>query len=142
VRLRFDERHRGVLRLAGSSDELPAKLALGISLPLEARRLVRPRLDAEGELSSPPLGAHARVEGEVWIERGELRYALRVDGGELGRLGMDARKSGFREDLLAASSTLGGRITRPDGSLYASVILRLDPRDDLRAAWRSLRLAP
>jgi hypothetical protein len=143
VRLLFEERHLGVLRSARDPlDEEAARLSLTLSFPLGLSLLGGLEGEAEGALSAERLGGEARATGRVRFGREGLRYALSIDAGSVGRFRLEAQKSGFDVDFLSAVSTLGGRIVDGSGDPWGTLVLRFDPRDDLRAACRSLRLLP
>lgn len=143
MRLCFEERHLGILRSASDPrDEEAARLSLSLSFPLGLSLLGGLEGRAEGTLSAERLGGEARASGEVRLARDGLRYLLRIDAGPAGLLQLEAHKGGFGVDFLSAVSTLGGRLVDASGATWGSVVLRFDPRDDLRAAYRSLRLSP
>lgn len=143
MRLCFEERHLGVLRSAHDPrDEEAARLTLGLSFPLGLSLLGGLEGRAEGTLMAERLGGAVSASGEVRLARDGLRYLLRIDAGPAGMLRLEAQKTGFGVDFLSAVSTLGGRLVDASGASWGVVVLRFDPRDDLRAAYRSLRLEP
>lgn len=143
MRLCFEERHLGILRSASDPrDEEAARLWLTLSFPLGPALLGGFVGRAEGTLSAERLGGEARASGKVRFARDGLHYTLSIDAGPSGTFRLVAQKCGFGVDFLSAVSTLGGRIVDAAGSTWGTVVLRFDPRDDLRAAYRSLRLLP
>jgi hypothetical protein len=143
VRLCFEERHLGILRSATDPrDEEAARLLLTLSFPLGPALLGGLEGRAEGTFSAERLGGEARVSGHVRFARDGLHYLLSIDAGPSGTLRFEAQKSGFGVDFVSAVSTLGGRVVDAAGHTWGTVVLRFDPRADLRAAYRSLRLSP
>lgn len=136
------ERLSGAYRLdEPDARDMPMTLILRISSDALGGLIATRSASLTGHIRAVGLSTVGTVFGRVVMERGpEIVYDL-LFSDETGRtMRLVGKKEGLSAHPYAGLTTLHGRVEDETGAIVATVLLRFDPRADLKGLVSSFRL--